>query len=197
MTKKQSTSKDELYQLVTDKIVTRLQEAIDNKTRFTWLKPWNGTTNLPTSYSTGKPYRGVNILLLDPGYYATFLQIRDAGGKVKRGEKAHTLVYFSFKEVEVKDKNNEAQIERIPFLNKYHVFNVETQCENVPLKEFMNKKYQLDENRLDALLTSGELHWAKHKSCHVPKRQCLIDLKQKYETVFLAVCNKESYFFWK
>ncbi|MFC0416274.1 hypothetical protein ACFFHH_12520 [Cytobacillus solani] len=33
------------------------------------------------NWLTQKPYRGINTMLLEPGEYATFKQIKDAGGR--------------------------------------------------------------------------------------------------------------------
>src|SRR5699024_237036 len=59
----------------------------------------------PVNWKTGKRYRGINLMLLDGGEYATFKQIKDAGGKVIKGSEAHTVVFW--KMINVKDEDSE------------------------------------------------------------------------------------------
>ncbi|WNS79594.1 ArdC family protein [Domibacillus sp. DTU_2020_1001157_1_SI_ALB_TIR_016] len=63
-----------------------------------WRRPWNNGT--PVNGVNQKPYRGINSLLLEPGEYSTFKQIREAGGKVHKGEKGHIVVFWKWIESE-------------------------------------------------------------------------------------------------
>ena len=47
-----------------------------------WRRPWR--VGAAVNWKTQKPYRGVNTLLLEPGEYATFKQVSEAGAKSKR-----------------------------------------------------------------------------------------------------------------
>ena len=52
-----------------------------------WQKPWVAAGKA-VSYATGKPYSLLNQMLLgQPGEYATFKQVQQAGGCVRKGEK--------------------------------------------------------------------------------------------------------------
>ena len=63
-----------------------------------WQKPWKpGEERLPKNIQTDKPYRGGNSIYLSvtqtaKGYsdnrWATYKQIKDMGGQVRKGEKA-------------------------------------------------------------------------------------------------------------
>lgn len=67
---------------------------------------WQSISNLPQSMSTGKQYRGINLVNLyfvalaqeykDPRW-ATFNQIKAMGGTVKKGEKASQIQYNFFR----------------------------------------------------------------------------------------------------
>lgn len=108
--------------------------------------PWNnGLLNkrkMPINFLTGKKYRGVNILSLwmDGGgtdEYATFNQINEAGGKVKKGSKGIPIVFYKLIQKEdVKTmEDEEGNIlqtlpEYIPMLKKFTVFKL-TDCEGV------------------------------------------------------------------
>ena len=118
-----------------DRITERIVELMEEGT-VPWHKPWQVKTGMPRNLITQKPYRGINtFLLMAMGYespnWLTFRQAVQLGGSVKKGEKSCPVVFW--KPMEVKDEQS-GEVEKIPFLRLYHVFNV-AQCEglkNVP-----------------------------------------------------------------
>jgi len=68
---------------------------------------------------------------LEPGEYASFKQVTEAGGKVKKGEKGHIVVFWTWLENE--DDNGE--MTKIPYLRYYTVFEVSKQCEGYKVNE--------------------------------------------------------------
>jgi antirestriction protein ArdC len=70
------------------------------------------------------------MLLPYGGEWLTFLQAKQAGGSVKKGEKSSMIVFY--KPLEVKDKDTEEE-KTIPFLQYSNVFHI-SQCENIPSK---------------------------------------------------------------
>lgn len=113
-----------VYELVTEKILEQLEKGV-----IPWRKPWTNANAV--NWVTQKPYRGINTMLLEPGEYATFKQISDAGGKVKKGEKSHIVVFWTWLEKEDQDTN---EIKKIPFLRYYRVFEINTQVEGLKSK---------------------------------------------------------------
>jgi len=107
----------EIYQKVTDNIISKLETA------GSWQKLWNIA---PPMNLNGRLYQGVNWLLLSSDdfsipVYGTFNQIRQNGGQVKRGEKATLIVFWSF----VTDIDpSTGKTEKKFFLKYYSVFNV-------------------------------------------------------------------------
>ncbi|MNW32224.1 DNA primase TraC [compost metagenome] len=92
-----------------------------------WRRPWiNGGA---VNWKTQKPYRGINVFLLDPGEYATYKQIAEAGGRVKKGQKGHFIVFWTW--LEKKSDDEEEKTKRIPFLRHYIVFEINKQCEGL------------------------------------------------------------------
>ena len=131
-----------LYEDVTRRIVGELKAG-----RFPWVQPWGKTggaaSGLPRNAITGRPYSGVNILILwgavieqeHPSQgWLTFKQALDAGGRVRKGEHGTTVVYADrFTPEGEKNRAREAgeDARAIPFLKRFTLFNV-AQCEGLP-----------------------------------------------------------------
>lgn len=113
-----------VYEIVTEKIIEKLEEGV-----IPWRKPWTNANAV--NWVTQKPYRGINTMLLEPGEYATFKQIASAGGKVKKGEKSHIVVFWKMLEKEDADSGEK---ELIPMLRFYRVFEINTQVEGLQSK---------------------------------------------------------------
>ncbi|MEK5061027.1 antirestriction protein [Paenibacillus sp. FSL H7-0326] len=116
-----------VYQIVTEQIKKKLQEGVAP-----WRKPWRAD-QIAMNWFTGKPYRGINLLLTESGgEYATYKQIKESGGKIKPSEiKNYTLiVFFMTKDIE-DDKGKEV---KIPILRYYRVYEINTQCEGLNSK---------------------------------------------------------------
>lgn len=131
-------------QEITDKIIEMLDKGV-----VPWERPWTceGFTavkadprRMAVSHATGKAYSLLNQLLIgDIGEFATFKQIKDAGGMVKRGAKSKR-VYF-WKSIIVKDKdengnpiigdNGKEMTHKAWFLKGYAVFNIAKDTEGV------------------------------------------------------------------
>lgn len=114
--------KKSVYNIVTERIIEKLEQGT-----IPWKKPWNAYPAV--NWVTQKPYRGINQLLLGSGEYATWNQVKKAGGSVKKGAKSEMVTFFKMLEVE---KGNE--IETIPMLRYYRVFNIKD-CERIEPKQ--------------------------------------------------------------
>ena len=133
-----------------DKIVTRMLETINQGKPLPWVKPWKGTMGMvevldgfttititPKFWNRkGTPYSGINTLLLGlsgkEGEFITFKQCQSEGGKVKKGAKGSTIVYWNqLVKEELDPVTGEKKKVNIPILKTYTVFNVEEDCENI------------------------------------------------------------------
>lgn len=140
----------ELNEEITKKVMDALKKGV-----VPWQKPWTCAENaipdprlMPVSYATGKPYSIINqwnIMLCGhgAGEYATFNQIKAAGGRVKKGEHGSTVYFYkTLKPVPLKDKDGNVQVDGegkvIQYFPRvaqaYHVFNIYTQCEGIEAK---------------------------------------------------------------
>jgi antirestriction protein ArdC len=87
--------KADIYQSITGRFIEQLK-----KGTVPWQKPWLGVQNMVSQ----KPYRGINSLLLgstayQSPYWATFKQVADLGGRVKKGEKSTPIIYYTSRNV--------------------------------------------------------------------------------------------------
>jgi len=116
--------KTSIYEMVTNRILEQLEKGV-----IPWRKTWRGSE--PRNYVTQNPYRGINTLLLPyGGEYLSFLQVKEAGGSVKKGEKSHIIVFY--KPLEIEDKDT-GETETIPYLKYSNVFHI-SQCEGITSK---------------------------------------------------------------
>jgi len=118
----------ERYQEITDKICSRLEAG-----KIPWKKPWHGEADCPTSIASGKPYKGINRIVLmcnfeyESPFYLTYNEAQRRGGYVRCGERGH-IIYF-WKWITVKD-DRAGKEKSIPFIKIDYVYNLE-QTENV------------------------------------------------------------------
>lgn len=121
----------DIYQEVTDRIVTALEQGT-----IPWLRPWRddktGSAIEPYNAFSGRPYNGVNLLILGSMPYAdlgwlTFKQALELGGNVRKGEKGTGVIFWKFEQRKDEDTG---EVKTVPFARMYTVFNV-AQCDNV------------------------------------------------------------------
>jgi antirestriction protein ArdC len=127
--------KRDLYADVSARIIAELDRGAAP-----WVKPWSATAgqNVPQNAVTNRPYSGCNVILLwlarSRGWasarYLTYKQAIEAGGHVRKGERA-TKVYF-VKQLQIKEgDSDQADTRLVPMLRAYSVFNV-AQCSDLP-----------------------------------------------------------------
>lgn len=97
----------DVHQAVTDKIIATMEAGEAGQ----WQCPWHRKGgSLPVNAKTGRPYRGVNTLMLwcaeqANGYgdtrWATYRQWQELGAQVRKGERSTIIVFF--KELDAED----------------------------------------------------------------------------------------------
>lgn len=113
-----------IYEIITNQIIEKLEAGV-----IPWEKPWDGDY-APKNFASGKAYRGINTILLGMQpfscpYWATFKQIKDKKGTVKKGAKSTMVVFWKWVEMK-KDEDDESTTKKeVPFLRYYRVFNLE------------------------------------------------------------------------
>ena len=129
MDSQQTASKIDVYQLVTDQIISLLEQGI-----VPWQKPW-ADVGIPMNLLSKREYRGINLWLLlslnyERNFFLTWDQIKSIGGSVNKGETGHILVFW--KPVQKKAEETEDNKQKsVPMLRYYKVFNI-SQCRDIP-----------------------------------------------------------------
>lgn len=107
-------------EIITKRIIERIEDAKASGKPFKWVRPWSGGPTKAVSYTTGKPYRGINLLLLDAGSeYITYKAIKDMNESLAEDEKiyvkkgSHTVPVMYYDTYDLKDENGE------PILDEY------------------------------------------------------------------------------
>lgn len=137
-------SVSDLYARVTASVIASLEAGVPP-----WVCPWTrmgaGVTGsqLPVNATTGRPYRGINVLLLNArlwecGFtsnrWLTFNQAQSLGARVRKGSTGSTVVFFKMWEADASGTGDVPAIEDrkvIPLLRSFTVFNAD-QVDGLP-----------------------------------------------------------------
>ncbi|HRZ58691.1 MAG TPA: zincin-like metallopeptidase domain-containing protein [Candidatus Paceibacterota bacterium] len=85
-----------IYQTVTHRILEQLKGG-----QIPWRKTWSG--GIPKSLTTGKEYRGINVLILGSAcftsrYWVTFLEAKRLGGHIRKGERSTPVFFWKWRD---------------------------------------------------------------------------------------------------
>lgn len=182
------TSPVDTYKIVTDRILEMMEQGT-----IPWHRPWEegGWGQTPRNAVSNKPYRGVNVLLLqglfaDPRWI-TFKQALDLGGSVRKGEKGQKVVLW--KSTRYSKENDEGEMEqrRGWLLRAWTVFNV-SQCDGLKLPPLEPRKEIVDpyieaKAMIDAMPLKPRVTFGSTAAYYVPltDRLHMPDLQQ-FET---------------
>ena len=208
MCRKAAAPKPSVYQIVTDRIIASLKAGV-----IPWEKPWQTPRfsggPFPRNLRTGKPYRGINIMLLwscgySSPFWLTFNQAKQLNGSVRKGEKGAQIVFY--KQLHNRQKTDDEQTGKedghAPFVLTYHtVFNTD-QCDGLTLPQIeqptQSNEVEVDETceaivsgwcgRPRLQLTSKMEYRAYYRpstdSVHMPARARFADAPHYYSTLF-------------
>ena len=192
-------SSKNLYDEITNKIIEKLENGV-----VAWRRPYSDA-NFPVNWNTGKRYRGINLMLLDGGEYATFKQISKSGGKIKKGEKAHTVVFWKMLKVEDKDTGED---KKVPMLRTYKVFEINTQVEGLESKREVitndNEPIEIAKDMVNSYFENNkELKFTRKKGvpCYIPSddRLCMpnitdfVNSEEYYSTFFHEMVHSSGH----
>jgi antirestriction protein ArdC len=128
-------NQNDIYSKVTDQIISQLEKGVAP-----WRSPCLASAGLPRNFATGNFYQGANIFLLgmlrfQSPYFLTFLQAKQLGGHIRKGETGHLVIKCGTYE---KEKENpqagDEPTEKRRYLKGYTVFNA-CQIEGIEFPE--------------------------------------------------------------
>ncbi len=127
----------DIFKTVTDRIIDELEKGC-----VPWQKPWVSSGSC-ISHNDGRHDSLLNCMLLgQAGEYATFNQIVNVGGKIKKGSKAKMVVFWKPMTKAKKDSQGNVVLkpdgtpeqETYFILKYYNVFRIGSDTEGVSLK---------------------------------------------------------------
>lgn len=120
-------SQSAIREEVVNRVVAALKSGAVPFWRQTWAKSKNSGS--PTSAVSGKPYRGINRILLamlghESKWFATYAGWRSLGGQVRRGERGVTAILY--KPVTKKKVNDDGEEEQssFAFMKTFSLFHI-------------------------------------------------------------------------
>jgi len=196
-----------IYREVTELIISEIK-----KGTAPWIVPWKTLGGPLPKNIEGRPYRGINILLLLRrlvqsrflhNVWLTYRQAKELGGYVRQGEAGTRVIYWNFKEVEERDgetgepiideETGHPKVKLVPFARVYYVFNL-SQCAGKKLMERAFKLEKAQESTPDFPEIEKMLSLAKievgAKACYreftdtitLPPREAFRSLEDYYAT---------------
>jgi antirestriction protein ArdC len=193
-------------QEITDQVVKMLEEGTAP-----WQKPWTGGGGLPMNPTTGKPYRGGNILSLmiagmASGYsdprWMTFNQAKEAGWTVRKGEHSVARVEY-FEPKPMKGETDEEGNPRFyPMHKTFAVFNAQQIDGIPPIVTEPKKPFEVMEAGEKILADSGaDIRYGGNqayydcKGDHVqlPSRESFVDSPSFYATAAHELVHRSGH----
>lgn len=148
-------TKSDVYQAVTDRIIAALEQGT-----VPWRRPWRTApgAGIPINARTGRPYRGVNVLLLElAGYsdprWGTFKAWKEQGASVRKGEKGTAVILW--KPVRQNEEAREQGKSDYLLLQSYTVFNAE-QVDGAPELPRVEEREHVPVERAEAIVAGYE-----------------------------------------
>ena len=133
--KVQGNSIASIYEIVTNKIITFIENSVSP-----WRKTWS-SYGPARNYVSGRLYTGINYILMNNTgyhipYFMTLNQVKELGGKIKKGANANMVIYYK---VYYKDSNDKTLIPEVAktryqkgedirilrFIKYFNVFNLD------------------------------------------------------------------------
>ena len=122
--------RQDIHQAITDQILAAMETA-----RTTGRRLWDSQPSLPLSLATGKPYQGINTLILwgaaltrgyTSPYWLTYKQSAERGGQVRKGERGTRCVFYKpWESQETNPDTGKTETTRGAVLKSFTLFNLD------------------------------------------------------------------------
>jgi antirestriction protein ArdC len=123
----------QLYEQITARIIAQLESGV-----VPWQSPYFSKVGFPRNFASGKAYQGINVFLLaslryTSPWFLTFLQAKELGGFVRKGEKGSLVIKYGTYKKDEEPATDEETPQRC-YLKGYTVFNA-SQIDGIALPE--------------------------------------------------------------
>ena len=166
----------DIHQQVTNQIIEAMEASQGQGRRL-----WDSQPSLPLNLATGKPYSGMNILILWSAaiargyrspYWATYRQAADMGGQVRKGEHGTACVFYKpWENTDTNRETGETEITRGAVLKSFRAFNLDQidgiqapTTEARPAFEVLADAERLLQHTPAPIIEGG------HQACYIPSR---------------------------
>jgi antirestriction protein ArdC len=189
----QTTARTNPYEVITDRILALLAQGT-----IPWQQPWDSAMGLPRNLFSQRAYRGINVWLLTAmglpsPFWATFHQVKAAGGTIRKGARGVPVVFWK---VYDREDSETGEAEKRFVLRHYTVFNA-TQLDGVAIPEITVLAHRFTPiercaHLVDAMPQRPTILHGHPRACytpatdtlHLPHPACFHSPEAYYATVF-------------
>lgn len=195
-----------LYEQITRRIVDHIERGV-----VPWKSPYFSKTGFPKNFVSQKEYRGINVLLLASQrfispFFLTFLQAKELGGSVRKGERGHLVVKYGTYTKDSETGNGE-DAEKRGYLKAYTVFH-SSQVDGVdfPAPEALPDLTITEKTDRSRAIVEGmpqrpsiddgsavPCYRPSSDSVHMPDRQYFIGEEAYYSTLFHELAHSTGH----
>ena len=199
--------RQDIHQAITDQILAAMETA-----RTTGRRLWDSQPSLPLSLATGKPYQGINTLILwgaaltrgyTSPYWLTYKQAADKGGQVRKGEHGTLCVFYKpWEAQETNPETGETDTVKGAVLKSFRVFNL-NQIDGIeaPARE-PRAPFQAIEDAERILQASpariieggpSAFYQPATDTIHLPAREAFINPEAFYSVAMHEICHSSGH----
>jgi antirestriction protein ArdC len=184
---------DTPYQVITDRILALLEQGT-----VPWRQPWDSAMGMPRNLVSQRAYRGINVWLLTAmgfpsPFWATFHQVKAAGGSIRKGTRGVPVVFWK---VYTHEDTETGEAAKRFVLRQYTVFNA-AQLDGVAIPAITAMAHRFTPVErcaylVDAMPHRPTIRHGHQRACytpatdtlHLPSPACFQSTEAYYATVF-------------
>ena len=197
----------DMHQTITNQILEAMEQA-----HATGRRLWDSQPSLPLNLTTGKPYSGINVLMLWSAglrhsyaspYWLTFRQAQALGGQVRKGEHGtHCVFYKPWGSTDTNAATGETETTKGAVLKGFRVFNLD-QIDGIqaPAQEERRAFVAIEDaerilNASPARIAIGgtqAFYRPSDDTIHLPAREAFINPEAFYSTALHEMCHSSGH----
>jgi antirestriction protein ArdC len=197
----------DIHQTITNQIIEAMETA-----RTSGRRLWDSQPSLPLNLTTGKPYSGINVLMLwsaglrhgySSPYWLTYKQAAERGGQVRKGE--HGTVCVVYKPWESTDTNaatGETETVKGAVLKSFRVFSLD-QIDGIEAQTQEERPAFVAIEGAERILNASPapiqfggtqaFYRPSDDTIHLPAREAFINPEAFYSTALHEMCHSSGH----